>query len=551
MIYKGNKKGTIYHGDMHPASLYIGDKKVDGFTKETLKGQGQINWNSKYKASLPSVKISGKGEQETLRGVNMWTTNATFPLNNRPGTSYNEKTQIYTISTEYNIKPGGISQSVYHFDKPIPVGTKVSIQLFCLSGNVTGTLSFGGYHFIPGNPRSWQGYVTLPNNQDLTGKVLTQTFITTEEVTDLWFFLYSGLEIIQDVNFKVQYELGEPTPYEPYCGGTPAPNPYYQITPKFLENSKLECRGKNYYYSPKDGEINTYGIDAKVYKDKSFLEINGVGEKALGYRFKNYIELPAGEYTFSTTTNKKVSGFIFIYKENQDRISMIGLNYSSSFILDIPTKIGLGISLSEGETYNCIVNIQIEKGKVATPYEPHYYDKEINVPILRAIPTGVKDEIDFSTGTIIRRVKELVLDENDNYFGYTPRPDEPDMINQIYWAVPGYKHDRYRICCVSNIAQGGVIDERSKKPSIAFTWGQGLAINLPKSLMLCQQAVKNGEWKQFLIDQKAKGTPIKIWYELETPIIEHFNPEVIRQHPGYTELNQIDGISDIETTVYK
>ena len=71
MIAVGEHKAKIFHGDTHPAELYIGNKKIAGFNKTQLTGSGRVGWDAPYKAAIPDVKVFGKGYQRQLSGKNL------------------------------------------------------------------------------------------------------------------------------------------------------------------------------------------------------------------------------------------------------------------------------------------------------------------------------------------------------------------------------------------------------------------------------------------------------------------------------------------------
>lgn len=171
---------------------------------DLITDTADVNYG-KYK--IP-IKVTGK---------NLWTTNYSFPLYrfDKAAVEYDDKTQMYTI----NQSSGNISTSIYELPKEIPTGTKITIYMYIIQGNTSGTITFGGYHNGT-EGRSWQGAINLSQyaNQDLSGKVIKQTFTTTNSVTDFWVFLYYDYTINTQLKFKMMYIIGEDSneEYEPY-----------------------------------------------------------------------------------------------------------------------------------------------------------------------------------------------------------------------------------------------------------------------------------------------------------------------------------------------
>lgn len=143
---------------------------------------------------------------------NIWTCNKTSNFY-----KYDGADQSYTMVNTSSTQCHG-SVSVFTLPTAIPTGTTITLSVYCLSGAITeGTLTLGGYHY-EGSASSWQNLMTLPLNQNLTGKKFTKTFTTTNTLTDFWLFSYYST--LENVKFKVQLEFGSTaTSYQPYLGG--------------------------------------------------------------------------------------------------------------------------------------------------------------------------------------------------------------------------------------------------------------------------------------------------------------------------------------------
>ena len=80
----------------------------------------------------------------TASSKNLWTTDITYPIkfDKKAVIEYDSNTQTYILNEAY----GSISMSIYKLENPIPAGTKVTMYMYILEGNIAGNISFGGYH---------------------------------------------------------------------------------------------------------------------------------------------------------------------------------------------------------------------------------------------------------------------------------------------------------------------------------------------------------------------------------------------------------------------
>ena len=160
--------------------------------------------------------ISGYDEiTVNVRGKNLWTSDISY-LVVQNYLNYDEDTETYTL---FPGRPSW-SESIFSLPTHIPPATQVTCSVFFESGRITGNISVGGYHY---NPNSWQGVVTFPLNQDLSGKTVTNTMVTTDTVTDFWVLLNAGCAVLEETKFKVMYVIGKNSGnWEPYQPGTTA-----------------------------------------------------------------------------------------------------------------------------------------------------------------------------------------------------------------------------------------------------------------------------------------------------------------------------------------
>ena len=199
---------SIQNGTPTPDTPVEIESVGDLITLDNCLNYGEEACGNVGKYVIP-IKVTGK---------NLWNTNIEYPL--LFGSSkinvleYDQETQIYTL----NNAAGSISKSIYKLPTPIPKNTKVTIYMYVIQGNISGTITFGGYHY--GDNRSWQGEIDLHNynNTNLSGRIFKKEIETTDTVTDLWAFMYTDYKINTPLKFKILYKIGKDNSddFEPY-----------------------------------------------------------------------------------------------------------------------------------------------------------------------------------------------------------------------------------------------------------------------------------------------------------------------------------------------
>lgn len=201
----------------------------------------------------------------------------TNAIRNPARLSYDESTQTFTVLE------AGMVQHIKTFDTPYPAGTKIAVTLKIESGQIHGTLSFGGYHSNPNGVSDWQGYVTAEADVDLTGKTYTTVFTSTDTITDIVLFVDGAATVNTPIVLKAQFELGDTaTEYEPY-----------------VDPSTMTVRrcGKNIYkVVAKTQTIN--GVTFTVNNDGS-VTANGTASKATFFSLGNLKIIPNETYFIS------------------------------------------------------------------------------------------------------------------------------------------------------------------------------------------------------------------------------------------------------------
>lgn len=200
---------------------------------------------------------------------------------------------------------------------------------------------------------------------------------------------------------------------------------------------KFKRIGKNYNKYPYyDGNQTSGGVNYEILENHA-IQVTGSPTDLSYFDFQSNratsrLKLKKGTYTFSVTglqEGLQISIYItdkngnnlesyYIHKDSQEPKTITFDNDIELYSFLHPQKVGY--------TFNTIVSFQIEKGSVATEYEP-YHEDEYSVNIsnkLSRVPTSyddytyiengkkyICDEIDFSKNKLIKRTNRILLDK--------------------------------------------------------------------------------------------------------------------------------------------
>ena len=166
-------------------------------------------------------------------------------------------------------------------------------------------------------------------------------------------------------------------------------------------------------------------------------------------------------------------------------------------------------------------NIQLEEGKISTPYEP-YYKKKISFNIgepLRSLPNGVCDEIRNNNGQweLARRTAKVILNGSENwdnsYSGWN---------NKVFCCPNNYLPNiKYAPIDVSNVLStllppiniGKLCSKLGYTGICTHAWGT-------KFLQVAKNGIETVEQLKSWLSQN----PITVYYELAEPIITPIEP---------------------------
>ena len=263
--------------------------------------------------------------------------------------------------------------------------------------------------------------------------------------------------------------------------------------------------------------------------------------------------LPSGTYTFSID-HPRAHRVIFKYKMANGVTSEVIANYTATstfrtFTTTQPIVAGyLYIAAANGSILNDTVKAQLEAGDVATDIVS-YEEQNFTLPEndnLYKLTDDIYDEIKLENGVarLIKRVGKLVLtgEENSLHYYYTSKAG---TIGFKYKNPSGeiiftQQNSIANIICshFNAINEDAVYTTRENKTGVTIYGGynsfpkysntMGFWFTAPDQLNL---GITNAtSFKNWLKSEKAKGTPVTIYFELKEPQITEL---------GRTNLNQV------------
>ena len=171
------------------------------------------------------------------------------------------------------------------------------------------------------------------------------------------------------------------------------------------------------------------------------------------------------------------------------------------------------------------IDIQLEEGSVATPYEPYKEDRlPIKMKNLRSLPSGVCDTSDG-----VRRIGKVVLNGSENWGGI-----DVDSINTIRINSTNFLE------CIAIHNNVNIINDKLPSKYIFSSDEEGIFITraIGNKGNIYIRVLKNKLATQDIAGFKAwlQANPITLYYELETPTKEEGNVEQLRTYDGTTNI---------------
>ena len=313
---------------------------------------GRLSYDTTYR---------GNTTQQTYSGKNLFNKNATV-------TSFGNCTYTY-------------SDGVYTITNTNDSNPRLSLNLVLPAG----TYTLNSSTYLSAATQIVDENSTLAN---LSNKYSGKTFTIESSSTNIRFNWASTSEtIILDLNtLQIEAGAGTVTPYEPYVGGVPSPNPDYPQDINVVTGEQtIGIHGKNLFDTYSTTVYAPSGTYGDVSNNNGVITTNVNGRARIGNGFIVPVPVEPGEtYCISaklveTTSTYNIKGTFDIRAVvsggKGTRVKLfnfysLGTSSTKFIIPDGVTEIWVAFMTYEAGNYSIFSDVQIEKGSSATSFEP-------------------------------------------------------------------------------------------------------------------------------------------------------------------------------------
>ena len=511
------------------------DAMLAQYATPEVSGDGRVSWENGVRCVMPSVKLYGKCQQDTLTGKNLFDPNAEAVMD---GSYYGYK-QYFSLPKPFtlsiSLKPG----------KALPTNSSLGyiVKQTEDSSNVANWLVLNG-----------------EINSEYDCKLVIKE--TNYYMEMIGMYPPSSLPSFLDA-LNIQIELGSvATAYEPYCGGIPAPNPSYPIMP-VCNDGVVKSIGENLW--DKNGVVNkTFnGLTTSLIKrlDNGDVSVStDLGKNIFGQNVSEKIT-PGKSYTLSCVIVSNDSNFDISmgydsYKDGSRYVRyakkenpLPGERIVYSFTLpEGLTNVCFGVSINgfadEGTkfVYRDMMLVEGKYTEETMPsYTPYYDGGQATAPgLMVAVDGSCQSTFDTQTGKLTDWWwPEIVLDgsEDEKWVAYTSSafvgfrtgitalPEK--MLRNAYWC---------------NMLIPSAKQFTSTKPHL---W---CGVNTPVLFALASPTVGFpyydetlddfglADWKAHLAEH-----PLHLWVARNEPLITYATPAKLTMPPGAGQIIQTGG----------
>lgn len=315
--------------------------------------------------------------------------------------------------------------------------------------------------------------------------------------------------------------------YEPYTGGTVAPNPEW---PQEIVNSgdsgsiTTEIYARNLMYVR---DITAVGITATVQSDGSILYTGTATENAW-HVYQETEFLRTGTYTLTMITSNKTAKGSLIQLTNANGVNTRSWQntedvQSLTFSAEKGGKIRWCIGVQLGEVVNTTVKLMLAPGSEVAEWVPYVEKQTISLSTSNGLPgipvtsggnytdangqQWICDEIDLARGIYIQRVKIQTFTGEESWLIGEQNVDE-GYLGVFYTAINDALAGCTAIC--NRYLQGNSVGLIGKEGQFDTYYSQ-FRINIA-------DYTSPDEWKEQLKEWAAWDNPLTLVYILETPI---------------------------------
>ena len=394
---------------------------------------------------IKAVELHGDTQQQTYTGKNLISSDRTLGApsdtawGNATKRTFDTGTYVVGLSRNNYYSPNNVTvsknagaftvtstQNYYGLNLPIDVDSN---NTYCLSYNVTNSsYSYSGVGFYAQDGTFLSDKI-LSNGGNFQPPAGTKTAV----------ILLGLIEANETCVYSdIQLEIGSTaTAYEPYTGGVPSPNPDYPQTVNVVTGTQtITVTGKNLFDR------------ANAEENKLLAWVTGTTSNEAGSLVSDYIPVtPAEKLKF--TYNAQV----LFYGASKDYIGALqtdgttvlpsgggGGNFNRITVPSLSdiAYMRLGFRAPYSSSVNLLTaNIQVEKGEVATTYEPYQGQSyTVDLGSTELCKIGTYQDYIYKSGNdwyVHKEVGKVVLDGSETW---------------------GVFPSQNRICFYTNIANG-------------------------------------------------------------------------------------------------
>lgn len=352
---------TLTQSDKAADAKATGDKFLQYAIKNTVTGESPVAITDSAEEKLQDLKLFGKSEQLTTKGVNL----IPFPYVDKDMT---KNGVTFTVKEDGGIK-------VY--------GTSSESVVFILA-----TIDYGTESIF--------------NNSIGNGKIISggkdNVSIEYHGVTKKTYLSIAPGKAVDVVIYPQLQNGSTATPYEPYTGGQPSPNPEY---PQEIKNSGKynEDTGK-YEVDVKLTGKNLYNTSIP-YTDGVWIRQDGEIVNGVDARTSDYIPVIQRKYAFQFDVANVNPMYINGYDKDKIFVKVVGEISKGKGVANINDKTikYIRVSLTKKST-----KIQLEMSDVFTDYEPYREPKTVKLSLDQPLRGTGKYKDEITKDGIIRRV---------------------------------------------------------------------------------------------------------------------------------------------------
>lgn len=358
----GSENGTItFKGDTEPCAVYVNGERQDNisYIPQDVEGENSVLYKSEYKKNIRTLSIAGNTSspiiEQAVSSDDFTSTGSNF-------IAYYITTEQFTVLQEWATDKGytgnfNLFVSVKNTGE-IPTGFAVIVGNSLddiLVGSNTTTIYYKSDSESKGTATinlSDTVYVGIGNTNEGVGDNASE---------------YLNLFLS---NFTL---LLQPTEYE----GMPSPE-----NPSAIKNSNdsgmaIILQGKNLIKYPYYDAAETSNGVTFIYNDDGSVTLKGTATANAYRRISRNLQLDGGSYTLSGGT---VGVIVNCFKDNAWFGQSASTGDFSFTIADGGETLNtVSVYVNSGTTVDTTIYPQIEKGNIATAYEP-YFNKTVSIP---------------------------------------------------------------------------------------------------------------------------------------------------------------------------